>query len=235
MIKPIAMRSGSRRLAATVLCCGLWIGMAPLVLAAAPAATGTASTEVDTSAPDKLISSAATAMLSDLDSHRAEYTKDPKKIEALVDRVLLPHFDSDYAAQLVLGRHWATASVEQRRRFVDGFYHSLLRNYSSALAGFTGEQLKVLPYRGDASAPSATVRTQVRKSDGGTVAVNYSLRRGEQGWKAWDVVIEGISYVKSFRDDFGAEVDRNGLDALIAKLESGAVPSAVKQPAADKK
>ncbi len=229
MINPILMRSGSKLLAAAMFAGALLIGAQTSALAAAPAATAATAGEVDASAPDKLISSAASAMLRDLDAHRAEYTRDPKKIETLVDRVLLPHFASDYSAQLVLGRHWAGASAEQRRRFIDGFYHSLLHTYSSALAGFTGEQLKVLPFRGDASATTATVRTQVRKSDGGTVAVNYSLRRGDQGWMAWDVVIEGISYVKSFRDDFGAEVDRNGLDALIAKLESGVVPPSAKQ------
>jgi phospholipid transport system substrate-binding protein len=186
------------------------------------AASSEASSEVDASGPSVLIASAATAMLRDLDAHRAEYLKDSKKVEQLVDRVLLPHFDSSYAAQLVLGRHWASATPEQRQRFVDGFYHSLLRNYSSALAGFTGDRLKVFPFTGDANVVNATVRTQVRKSDGGNIAVNYSLRRGPQGWKAWDVIIEGISYVKSFRDDFGAEVDRNGLDALITKLESQA-------------
>jgi phospholipid transport system substrate-binding protein len=102
---------------------------------------------------------------------------------------------------------------------VDAFYHSLLNNYGTALLDFTADRLKVLPYRGDAAANSATVRTQVRKNDGTIVAVNYSLHRTARGWMAWDVAIEGISYVKSFRDDFGAEIDARGVDALIARLE----------------
>ena len=72
------------------------------------------------------------------------------------------------------------------------------------------------------------MRTQVRKSDGSQVAVNYSLRHTDQGWKAWDVVIEGISYVKSFRDDFGAQIEQQGLDAVIKRLESGETPAAIK-------
>ena len=74
----------------------------------------------------------------------------------------------------------------------------------------------------------ATVRTQVRKSDGSQVAVNYSLHSTDQGWKAWDVVIEGISYVKSFRDDFSSEIDQKGLDAVITRLEAGETPAAIK-------
>ena len=64
----------------------------------------------------------------------------------------MPHFDTDYSARLVLGRHWNTATAVQRKRFVDSFYHSLLTNYGTALLDFTGDKLKVLPYKGDAAA-----------------------------------------------------------------------------------
>jgi phospholipid transport system substrate-binding protein len=197
--------------------------------AAAPAGAATdLASAVDASAPDKLIQTAAGAMLKDLDVHRADYRANPDKVHALVDQVLLPHFDTEYAARLVLGRHWTAASEEQRQRFIKAFYKSLLSNYGDALVDFTADKLKVFPYAGDANAPNATVRTQVRKSDGSQVAVNYSLRRTDQGWKAWDVVIEGISYVKSFRDDFGAEIDQKGLDEVIGRLEAGDKPSAIK-------
>jgi phospholipid transport system substrate-binding protein len=196
-----------------------------------PPATQTAtpgSPPVDASGPGQLIQTAASAMLQGLDAHRAEYRKDPSKMHLLVDQVLLPHFDTEYAGRLVLGRHWSTASEEQRRRFVQAFYKSLLSNYSDALLDFTADRLKVLPYTGDPSTPNATVRTQVRRSDGTQVSVNYSLHKTDQGWKAWDVIIEGISYVKSFRDDFGAEIDQQGLDTVIHRLESGEAPSAIK-------
>jgi phospholipid transport system substrate-binding protein len=196
-------------------------GAFPAIAAAAPAAAVPAAAPVavvDTD-PGQLIDTAAKAMLSDLDAHRAEYRKDPAKINALVDRVLLPHFDTEYSGRLVLGKHWNTATPEQRKRFVDGFYHALLKSYGTALLDFTGDRLKVFPYKGEPAATSATVRTVVRKDDGDTVAVNYSLHRTDKGWMAWDVIIEGISYVKSFRDDFGAEIDQKGLDGLIERLE----------------
>ncbi|MCC7462297.1 MAG: ABC transporter substrate-binding protein [Gammaproteobacteria bacterium] len=188
------------------------------VLAGA-AAPGSETPKIDTSGPSQLIGSVAEAMLASLDAHRAEYRHDPKRIDALVDELMLPHFDTQYAARLVLGRYWTTASAEQRARFVDAFYHSMLRNYGRALVEFTADRLKVLPYQGGADATTATVRTQVRKNDGTQVAVNYTLRRTPQGWKAWDVVIEGVSYVKSFRDDFGSEIEQHGLNALIDRLE----------------
>jgi phospholipid transport system substrate-binding protein len=180
--------------------------------------------QVDASGPTQLVQTTAAAILKELEAHRAEYRKDPARVHQLVDQVLLPHFDTEYSARLVLGRHWTAATPEQRTRFIAAFYKSLLDNYGDALVDFTGDRLKVLPYTGDPAAPNATVRTQIRKDDGSNVAVNYSLRHTDAGWKAWDLAVEGISYVKSFRDDFGAQIDQQGLDAVIAKLESGAKP-----------
>jgi phospholipid transport system substrate-binding protein len=218
----------------------LALGVAGATAATAPAAAPASAAAdlgaaVDASGPGQLIQTAAGAMLKDLDAHRDEYRSNPAKVHVLVDQVLLPHFDTDYSARLVLGHHWTAASDAQRQRFIKAFYKSLLNNYGDALVDFTADKLKVFPYTGDANAPYATVRTQVRKSDGSLVAVNYSLRRTDQGWKAWDVVIEGISYVKSFRDDFSAEIDQKGLDEVIGRLEAGDKPSAIKGAAASVK
>lgn len=195
----------------------------------AVAADETAATaaQVDTSNPGNLIQSTASAMLKELDAHRADYKKDPSKVHHLVDEILLPHFDTEYSARLVLGKNWNAASADQRTRFVNAFYKSMLSNYGDALVNFTADRLKVFPYTGDPKAQYATVRTQIRKDDGSQVAVNYSLRQTDQGWKAWDVVIEGISYVKSFRDDFATEIDQKGLDEVITRLEAGVKPTAI--------
>ena len=100
------------------------------------------------------------------------------------------------------------------------FYHSLLRNYGAALIDFTGDRFTVLPYKGDPNDTTATVRTEVKRSSGEKVPVNFSLRKTPDGWKAWDVVIEGISYVKSFRTDFTSEIQQKGLDEVITRLET---------------
>jgi phospholipid transport system substrate-binding protein len=169
--------------------------------------------------PQQLVEDSAKRMLTELDAHRAMYAADPAKLDALVANVLLPNFDSEYAARLVLGQAWRTATPEQRKRFVDAFYHSLLRNYGNALLNFTADRFVILPYRGDPGETQATVRTEVKKSDGSRVAVNFTLHKTDSGWKAWDVVIDGISYVKSFRTDFASEIQAKGLDEVIARME----------------
>ena len=178
------------------------------------------SSVVNASEPNALIETAANAMVAELESRRAELRQDPAKLGELVDRILLPHFDVNHAARLGLGRHWRTATPEQRQQFIDAFYGSLMSNYGDALLDFTGDRIKVLPTPVPADAVSASVRTEVRRSNGTRVPVSYSLRKAEAGWKVWDVVIEGISYVKSFREDFGAEIDQKGLDAVIKRLQS---------------
>ncbi len=197
-------------LLATIMASGAYAADAPPASTAAPSTLG----------PQELVENSAKRMLVELDANRPMYVKDPAKLDALVANVLLPNFDTEYAARLVLGQTWRTATPDQRKRFVDAFYHSLLRNYGAALVDFTADRFTILPYKGDPNDQMATVRTEVKRSSGEKIPVNFSLRKTDGVWKAWDVVIEGISYVKSFRTDFGAEIQAKGLDEVINRLES---------------
>lgn len=200
---------------ASLLMCGAQAADAPATPTAAPSTLG----------PQELVENSAKRMLIELDANRPMYAKDPAKLDALVANVLLPNFDTEYAARLVLGQTWRTATPEQRKRFIDAFYHSLLHNYGAALLDFTADRFVILPYKGGDGDSMATVRTEVKRASGDKVPVNFSLRKTDGVWKAWDVVIEGISYVKSFRTDFGAEIQAKGLDEVIGRLESGAKPT----------
>jgi len=197
-----------------------------LVLMATSALQGRpawAAEAIDPTSPQALIESSSKLLFADLDANRARYKKDIGQLYKVVDTIFLPHVDVDFAAQQVLGKNWRSATPEQRKRFVTAFYRSLLTTYGDALVDFTGDRMKVLPFQGDLAQPRASVRTEIRRSNGATVAVAYSLRKDAAGaWKVWDVVIEGISYVKSFREDFGLEIDQKGLDALLQRLESSA-------------
>lgn len=193
---------------------------APLYAADAPAAAPTSSDAASQMGPAETITKVAQDTLKDLDAHRSEYKNDSKKLRALVDKNLLPYFDTNYAGQLVLGKNWRDATPDQRKRFVEAFYQSLLQTYGEALTDFTPDRLKIFPYQGNPQDTVATVRSEVRRDDGSKVPVNYSLHKTAQGWKAFDVQISGVSYVKSMRTDFGSEVQQKGLDAVIQRLES---------------
>jgi len=210
------MRGTTGRMAGAVL-------TALVALAAVPATAGepAAGAAVAAQGPRELIDGVAQQLLKELQARREEFKKSPEARRQLVDSVLLPHFDTQTAAQRVLATHWRTATPEQRKRFIDAFYKFMLQTYGDALVEFTPDQLVILPFRGDPKADTATVQTEVHAGSGKPIPVNYSMRRTPQGWKAWDVTIEGISYIVSFRNDIGAEVSQKGLDAVIQRLEAG--------------
>jgi phospholipid transport system substrate-binding protein len=201
----------------------LWL-TSTMALAQAPAAPAAAAAA---EGPTEVVQTAAQGMLSALDKDRDAYRKDPAKVADLVNTYLLPHFDTDFSARLVLGQYWRNATAEQRKRFVDAFYHSLLNNYGSALSNFTADRLKIYPSKVDADATRATVRTEVKRDNGDRVSVNYYLRKTPEGWKAWDVVIDGISYVNSYREDFAPQIESQGIDAVIKRLDAGEKPEAI--------
>ena len=177
--------------------------------------------------PTGLVQEAAQGMLGDIAKNRDAYRRDPAKIAAVVDKYLMPHFDTETSARVVLGQYWRTATPDQRQRFINAFYHSLLGNYGSSLIEFTPDRLKILPSRTQPGETSASVRTEVTRQNGDRVSVNYSMRMTPQGWKVWDVVIDGISYVKSYREDFGEQIQKQGLDTVIKRLDSGEKPGQI--------
>jgi phospholipid transport system substrate-binding protein len=210
---------------------------APVLLAAASLALAASGTHAADAAaqlgPQELVTKVAQDTLKDLDAHRAEYKQNPQRVRELVDKNMLPHFDTAYAAQLVLAKHWRTATPDQRKRFVEAFYQSLLQNYGEALLEFTPDRLKILPFQGKPDDQVATVRSEVRRDNGQRVPVNYSLRKNAAGaWKAYDVQIEGVSYVKSFRTDFGSEIQQKGLEPVIQRLEQQVASGTVQKPTA---
>jgi phospholipid transport system substrate-binding protein len=170
--------------------------------------------------PDKVVESVAKQVLADLDINREVYRKDSTKLRQMVDKYLLVNFDTEYAAKLVLAKNWRTATPEQRKQFIDAFYQSMLQSYGTSLLDFTADKLKILPYQGKADDTVATVRSEIRRDNGSKVPVNYTLHKTPAGWKAYDITIEGVSYVKSFRTDFGTEIDQKGLDAVIKRLQT---------------
>jgi phospholipid transport system substrate-binding protein len=200
----------------------LWLACSA-ALAQAPASPAGGGAED----PSAVVQSSAQSILAALDKDRDAYRKDPAKVAQLVNQYLLPHFDTEFAARLVLGLHWRDATPEQRKRFVDAFYHSLLSNYGAAITEFTADRLKIFPTKVEADASRATVRTEIRRDTGDRISVNYYMRKTAEGWKAWDVVIDGISYVNSYREDFGPQIESQGLDAVIKRLDSGEKPESI--------
>jgi phospholipid transport system substrate-binding protein len=176
--------------------------------------------------PNDVVQEAADELAQAIEGRKDQLANDPAALHALIDEILLPRFDRQYSAQLVLGKHWRTADAGQRDRFVDAFYRSLLRRYSDGVLEYDQNKVEVLPFRGDESEPRVVVRTIVSLDDGTAVPVNYGLVRRDAGWLMFDVTIEGISYVRNFRTELNAEIQATSLDAVIERLEAEAAEDA---------
>jgi phospholipid transport system substrate-binding protein len=170
------------------------------------------------SGPQELMADLSTRLFAALDKDSAAVRHNADQVMPLVDGLLAPHFDTEYAARMVLGQHWRSATPEQRQTFALALYQRLLRTYAGAISEWTADRVKLLPLRSDAAALQVTVRTQVTNSRGTIVPVDYRLRQTPEGWKIFDVIVEGASYMRNYHDDTDEEVARNGLDATIVQL-----------------
>ena len=168
--------------------------------------------------PNDVVQGAADALAVAIDGKKDALAEDRDALFVVVDEILLPIFDRRYAAQLVLGRHWRDASDEERERFIDAFYKSLLRKYGEGVLQFDQDSLQILPFRGDDTKSRATVKTIVKLDYGTKVPVNYGVVKRDAGWMMFDVTIEGISYVRNFRTELNAEIQSKGLAAVIDRL-----------------
>jgi phospholipid transport system substrate-binding protein len=180
--------------------------------------------------PSQVIETAAQQTLQALDADREGYRKDPAKIQDVMDKCLLPHFDTQLAAQSVLGRYWRKATPAQQQEFISAFIHSMLDNYGSALLDLTANTLKVYPSRVPPGQTVATVRTEVTRSNGARDSVIFYMEKTPEGWKAFDVHIDGISYILSYREDFQSQIaqqGKQGIDAVIKRLQSGEKPAQI--------
>lgn len=182
--------------------------------------SGLAVAESDS--PNAIVDSAVIELTQKLDGRKAELSADRRSLYTLIDGILLPRFDRKFAAQIVLAKHWRSASEAQKTRFVEAFYQALLRKYADGVLEFDPEKIVVLPYRGDASKSRTKVRSTVALDDGSKVAVDYDLVKRKAGWLVFNVVIEGVSYVRNYRAEMDAEIRRTSLDAVISRLEGEA-------------
>lgn len=179
-------------------------------------AIGIAQAEVV--APDVLIRSTVDEVIAIIKQDKDIQAGDQKKILALVDAKVLPHFDFERMTQLAVGRPWRTATPEQKQALVREFRNMLVRTYTKVFSVYRDQTVEVKPVKMAADAVEATVLTTITKPGTQPIPVNYEMRKVDSGWKAYDIFIEGVSMVMSYRGTFATQIEQNGIDGLIKTL-----------------
>jgi phospholipid transport system substrate-binding protein len=167
--------------------------------------------------PAAVVRDTAERVLDSLRSDRARY-QDDHALFQLVRDVVFPRLDRERTAQWVLGANWRTATPAQREQFIAEFSDLLLRTYGTALRQYDSEKLNYLPAQVPAGADRVTVRTEIIRPDGPKVSVDYLLTNRSGEWKVYDVIIENVSLVVTYRSEYSAIIKREGMDGLLKQL-----------------
>ena len=169
-------------------------------------------------APDQLVQKITEEVLAAIKSDKQLAAGDKQKAIKLAEEKVLPYIDFERATRLAVGRSWSQASPEQRKKLVGEFRNMLVRTYSNAIEAYQGQTLKVLPARGKPDPEDTSVRTQFIRAGGQPLPIEFHMRKADNTWKVYDIVVEGVSLVLTYRSEFDALVKQQGIDGLIKRL-----------------
>ena len=171
-------------------------------------------------APDALVKRVAEDVLSTIRSDKDLQAGNQAKVKQLIETKLAPHFDFARMTALAVGRNWRNANPEQQRQLTDQFRTLLVRTYSGALTSYRDNTMDYKPLRMNAGDTEVIVRTEVRRPGQAPVQIDYNMTKSPEGWKAYDVVVAGVSLVTNYRDEFNDIVRSSGIDGLIKALDA---------------
>jgi len=194
-----------------------------LALAPAGAAHAQAAAPAQGS-PSAMVLENSQRILSTLEQRRPEFQKDRAALEQFISSEFDAMFDRDYAARQVLGRHARGASDADVKLFADALADSLMRRYGTSLLDFN-TRLKVR-IKSETALPrglGVKVSSEFLRQGGEPIPVDYLLRKSGSGWKVFDVMVEGVSFVQTFRQQFDSELTRKSIRQVAADLASGKV------------
>ncbi|GHU03298.1 hypothetical protein FACS1894158_01410 [Betaproteobacteria bacterium] len=169
-------------------------------------------------APDELVKNVTEEVFSIVRQDKDIQSGDTKKIIELVNAKVLPHFNFQRMTALAMGKEWNKANPDQKKRLAEEFQTLLVRTYSNALTGYKDQTVRYKPTKMPDGDGDVVVRTEILQAGGKPVQLDYSLRKGPDGWKVFDMVVAGVSLVTNYRDTFTQEVRANGVDGLIKML-----------------
>lgn len=168
--------------------------------------------------PDELVRKSTTEVLAALRADKELAAGDPAKVEKLANEKILPYFNMPRMTQLAVGRSWRDATEAQKTALINEFRRLLVRTYSSSLSQFRNQTIDVRPLKLAASDTEVVVKTVINQPSGQPIPIDYSMEKSKDGWKAYDVLIDGVSLVTNYRSSFATEIKNTGIDGLIKSL-----------------
>jgi len=169
-------------------------------------------------APDALARSVTDEVLAVIRADKDIQSGNQKKVIDLVESKVLPHFSFPRMTQLAMGRNWRVATPEQQKRLITEFRALLVRTYTTAFTQYKNQTIDYKPVRMAAGDTDVVVQSQIKQQSGPPIAVDYSMEKTDNGWKVYNLKIEGVSLIENYRNTFNSEVQKHGVDGLINTL-----------------
>jgi len=169
-------------------------------------------------APDALVRRTTDEVLAIIKSDKDLRARDSRRILDLVEEKVLPHFDFSRMTRLAVGRSWSQASEAQKEALTREFRTLLVRTYSSSLSQYRNQTIEVKAARIAAQDTDTLVRTLVNQAGGPPIPIDYGMEKTDKGWKVYDVVVDGVSLVTTYRGSFNDQIQKNGIDGLVKTL-----------------
>lgn len=165
-----------------------------------------------------LVKTTTDQVLETITKEREVINNSPDRLFEIVHEIILPHFDFERMSRRVLGKSWKRATPDQQSQFVRAFQTLLVRTYTVALKAYSDEVIEFLPPREKEGGKETSIRTQIVQPGSPPIPINYEMYHGDDGWKVFDITIDGVSLVINYRSTFRSEIRKNGVDGLIARL-----------------
>ncbi|HUN67867.1 MAG TPA: ABC transporter substrate-binding protein [Burkholderiales bacterium] len=169
-------------------------------------------------APDALVKNVTLEVVDILQKDNIK--SDRKKVIALIDTKVLPHFNFQAMTASAVGRNWEKANAEQKARLAEEFKTLLVRTYASSIAAYSDQKFDFRPLRAKPTDTDVTVNVRVLQTGAQPVTIDYDMEKRPGGWKVWDVRVAGISLVANYRTEFDNQVREAGIDGLIKTLQT---------------
>ena len=153
-----------------------------------------------------------------LNKQRDLLETEPDRLFDIVEKYIIPNLDDVTMAKLALGKNWRQASNDQKIDFVDQFRELLVMTYGKSLKEFKNQEIKFFPVKIDVKTTKVTVKSEVIQPDGPVIPVSYKMRVKDNAWKVYDISIDGVSLVTSYRGTFAQEIRKGGMEGLLLML-----------------
>lgn len=171
--------------------------------------------------PEDIVEQTSTKLLDIINTESDRIREDAEFVDSIVNDIILPIIDLQSMAKLILGKHWKTASEQQRSDFINEFKNMLIRTYAKSVADFGHAEIVIIPNSEGQKGKFYRVKTQVTLSGNPPLNVDYVFRQQQDmQWKAFDLVVDGLSMIKNFRSSFSQEIEETSLDALINRIKN---------------